>query len=268
MPNSQIKKLHGSRTVALLGPYGAGKTSLLESIAHMTGAVPRKGQVSAGTSLGDTSPEARARQMSVDVNVLSTHFLSEDFTFLDCPGSIEFLADTLNVLPGIDAAVVVCEPDAGKTGMLQPYLKALSDAKIPHFIFVNKFDKASSSLRGLLALLQEESETPLLLRQIPIWENGLATGFVDLALERAFSYGMSDKIIGIADIRQFATLRPTRPHPSRLVGLRCAVSIIATITSDFSGYRRGRTAQLPRHRSRGLIRRDPARYLFALQKRQ
>ena len=56
-----------------MGPYGAGKTSLLESIAHMTGAVPRKGQVAAGSSLGDApQPEARgARQMSVETNVLS-----------------------------------------------------------------------------------------------------------------------------------------------------------------------------------------------------
>ena len=204
MPNSENKKSHGPRNVAFVGPYGSGKTSLLESIAFLTGAVPRKGAVAAGTSLGDASAEARARQMSVEVNVLSTRFLDEDFTFLDCPGSIEFIADTLSVLPGIDAAVVVCEPDPGKTGMLQPYLKALSDAKIPHFIFVNKFDKASGSLRGLLALLQEESEIPLLLRQIPIWENGLATGFVDLALERAFSFdpGSAGKVIAIADLER------------------------------------------------------------------
>ena len=105
--NSQIRKLNGARTVALIGPYGAGKTSLLESIAMLTGAVPRKGQVASGSSLGDASPEARARQMSVDVNVLSTRFLDEDFAFLDCPGSIEFIADTLSLLPGIDAAVIV-----------------------------------------------------------------------------------------------------------------------------------------------------------------
>ena len=80
----------------------------------ITGAVPRKGSVAAGSSLGDFSAEARARQMSVEMNVLTTQYLDEDFTFLDCPGSIEFLADTLNVLPGIDAAVVVCEPDAGQ----------------------------------------------------------------------------------------------------------------------------------------------------------
>ena len=110
------KRKAAPRAIALVGPYGGGKTSLLESIAAITGAVPRKGSVAAGSSLGDASAEARARQMSVEMNVLSTQYLGEDFTFLDCPGSIEFLADTLNVLPGIDAAVVVCEPDARQGG--------------------------------------------------------------------------------------------------------------------------------------------------------
>src|SRR5690242_18513727 len=106
------------RAIALLGPHGGGKTSLLESIAVITGAAQRKGSVAAGTSLGDSSPESRARVMSVEMNVLTTQYLGEEFTFLDCPGSIEFLSDTLNVLPGIDAAIVVCEPDAAKATML------------------------------------------------------------------------------------------------------------------------------------------------------
>ncbi len=199
MPNSKSKA--GSRAIALVGPYGSGKTLLLESIAAITGAVTRKGSVSGGTSLGDFSAEARARQMSVELNVLSTQYLGEDFTFLDCPGSIEFLADTLHVLPAVDAAVVVCEPEPTKLQMLQPYLKALSDAKIPHYLFVNKIEHASGSLRELLAQLQEASETPLLLRQIPIWENGVATGFVDLALERAFVYRphAASEVVDIAD---------------------------------------------------------------------
>jgi len=194
----------GTRCIALIGPYGGGKTLLLESIAAVTGAVTRKGSVNGGSSLGDFSAEARARQMSVELNVLTTQYLDEDFTFLDCPGSIEFLADALNVLPAIDAAVVVCEPEPAKVQMLQPFLKALSDAKIPHYIFVNKIEHASGSLRDLLALLQETSETPLLLRQIPIWENGIATGFVDLALERAFVYRSHapSEVIDIADLRR------------------------------------------------------------------
>ena len=142
--------------------YASAATRAVRGAA-VTGAVTRKGSVSGGTSLGDFSAEARARQMSVELNVLSTQYLGEDFTFLDCPGSIEFLADTLHVLPAVDAAVVVCEPEPAKLQMLQPYLKALSDAKIPHYLFVNKIEHASGSLRQLLAQLQEASETPLLL---------------------------------------------------------------------------------------------------------
>ncbi|MGZ6007714.1 MAG: elongation factor G [Rhizomicrobium sp.] len=176
------------RTVAVVGPYGSGKTTLLESILTITGAVQRKGSVTQKNSVGDASPEARTRQMSVEVNCATTRFMDQNFTFLDCPGSIEFLQDTLNVLPGVDAAIVVCEPEPAKLQMLQPYLKRLSDLRIPHFLFVNKIDKASGSLRALLTMLQDASGTPLLLRQIPIWEDNVVTGYVDLALERAYIY--------------------------------------------------------------------------------
>lgn len=178
----------GPRAVALVGPYGSGKTTLLESILAITGAVQRKGAVAQGNTVGDSSPEARARQMSVEVNCATTNYLDESFTFLDCPGSIEFLQDTLNVLPAVDAAVVVCEPDVAKVQMLTPYLKRLADLSIPHFLFVNKIDKATGALRDLLASLQEASDKALLMRQIPIWDNGIVSGFVDLALERAFVY--------------------------------------------------------------------------------
>jgi elongation factor G len=186
--------------VALVGPYGSGKTTLLESILAVTGAIQRKGSVAQGNTVGDSSVEARARQMSVEVNCATTRFLDESFTFLDCPGSIEFLQETLNVFPGIDAAVVVCEPDAAKVQMLKPFLKRLADLSIPHFMFVNKIDKANGVLRDLLASLQEASDKPLLLRQIPIWEGGIVTGFVDLALERAYVYREHDesKVVDLA----------------------------------------------------------------------
>src|SRR6202012_1721323 len=105
----------GPRAVALVGPYGSGKTTLLESILAITGAVQRKGAIAQTNTVGDSSPEARARQMSVEVNCATTKYLDESFTFLDCPGSIEFLQDTLNVLPSIDAAVAGCEPEGTKS---------------------------------------------------------------------------------------------------------------------------------------------------------
>lgn len=185
---TQTKGKVGPRSVALVGTYLSGKTSLLESLLAAAGALHRKGSVSDGTALGDTSPEARAREMGVEINTGHATFMGDDFTFIDCPGSIEFLQQTLDVLPIVDAAIVVCDPDADKTGTLKPILKVLDDGKIPHFIFVNKIDKASGAIEDLREVLQKESERPLVLRQIPIISGEHVTGFVDLALERAYNY--------------------------------------------------------------------------------
>lgn len=191
----------GPRTVALVGPYGSGKTTLLEAVLFANGTTARKGSVSANNTVGDASPEARARQMSVEINCATTTFIDQSFTLLDCPGSIEFLQDSLFTFPGIDAAVVVIEPEPAKVQMLRPYMKRLADLKIPHMMFVNKIDKATGTLTDILAALQEASDTPLLLRQIPIWQNEQITGFIDLALERAFAYrdGRPSERIDIVD---------------------------------------------------------------------
>src|SRR5512134_3434114 len=77
------------RCAALVGPYLGGKTTLLESLLSVTGATTRKGSVKEGNTVGDNSPAARARQMSVELNVASTSFMGEAWTFIDCPGSIE-----------------------------------------------------------------------------------------------------------------------------------------------------------------------------------
>jgi elongation factor G len=178
----------GPRCIAIVGPFQSGKTTLLESILERCGGLSRAGSVKTGNSVGDAAPEARAHQMSTEVNVASVDFLGQRFQFIDCPGSVEFLHEMRHVLPAVDAAVVVCEADDRKAPALELVLRELEEADIPRFLFLNKIDTASRRVRETLAILQRSSRTPLLLRQIPIWQNGIAIGFIDLALERAFIY--------------------------------------------------------------------------------
>jgi elongation factor G len=178
----------GPRCIAIVGPFQSGKTTLLESILERTGTVQRSGSVTNGDTVGDASAEARAHSMSVEPNVATVSFMGETFTFVDCPGSVEFLHDMRNVAPACDAAIVVCEADERKMPALEVVLRELEEADIPRFLFINKVDTATRRVRETLALLQRASRTPLLLRQIPIWKDGIAVGFIDLALERAFIY--------------------------------------------------------------------------------
>jgi len=181
-------RVAGPRLVAIVGPFQGGKTSLLEGILARGGGVARQGSVREGTSVGDSSPEARSHAMSVEPNVASIDYLGDRLTFFDCPGSIEFIHDMRHALPICDATVVVCEADPRKVPALQVILRELEELGLPRILFLNKIDQASGSLRETLEMLQPASRTPLLLRQIPVWENGVATGFIDLALERAFVY--------------------------------------------------------------------------------
>ena len=178
----------GPRCIALVGPFQSGKTTLLEAILARTGAIQRQGTVDAGTSVGDASKEARHHRMSVEISVATTTFMGETYTYIDCPGSVEFVHDMRAVLPAIDAAVVVCEADERKVPQLQLIMRELEDLNIPRFLFLNKIDKADKRVRETLRLLQPASRVPLLLRQIPIWSGDIITGFTDLALERAFVY--------------------------------------------------------------------------------
>jgi elongation factor G len=177
-----------SRCIALVGPYLSGKTTLLEAILARTGAITRQGKVAEKNTVGDATSEARDHGMSIEINVADVNFLGDSFTFIDCPGSIEFQHEGALALTGCDAAVVVCEPDPKRVPALQLILKQLEDRGIPRFLFLNKIDSFDTQVREILPILQPASAKPLVLRQIPIWENGAASGFVDLALERAFVY--------------------------------------------------------------------------------
>ena len=178
----------GPRCIALVGPFQSGKTTLLEALLARTGAVQRMGSVDAGTTVGDSGKEAREHHMSVEMSTATTTFMDESYTFIDCPGSIEFIHDLRAALPAVDAAVVVCEADEKKVPQLQLILRELEDQKIPRFLFLNKIDKADTRVTDVLKMLQSASRVPLLLRQIPIRKDDAVVGFVDLALERAFVY--------------------------------------------------------------------------------
>jgi elongation factor G len=171
-----------------VGPFQSGKTTLLEAILARTGAIPKAGSVESGTSVGDAGAEARRHKMGVGLTAATTNFMGDSYTFIDCPGSVEFAHDMRAAIPAVDAAVVVCEADERKLPQLQIILRELEDLGIPRLLFLNKIDRANKRIRETLATLQPASRIPLVLRQIPIWNGDLIAGFVDLALERAFVY--------------------------------------------------------------------------------
>ena len=190
MPQSNRKS--APRCAALVGPYLSGKTSLLESLLFAAGAISRKGSVRDGNTLGDSATEAKARQMSVEVGLASAEYLGERWSFLDCPGSVELIAESKAALMVADLAVVVVEPLPDKAPLLAPLFKFLDDQAIPHLLFINKIDLLNSGhearISEVLEAFQAVSTRPLVLRQVPIRDGDVVTGHVDLVSERAYRF--------------------------------------------------------------------------------
>jgi elongation factor G len=152
------------------------------------GATDRLGSTANGSSIGDSSPEARQRGGSTELNLYNFQYLGDDFAIIDVPGSVGFAADGARALAIADVAIVVVDPDPARAPLAAPALRALDELGIPHLVFVNRIDQARGRIRDLLTALQPMSVSPLIARQIPIWDGEKIGGFVDLALEYAFKY--------------------------------------------------------------------------------
>ena len=110
--------------------------------------------------MGDTTPEARGRQMSTEINVARAVYLDDPWTFLDCPGSVELAGKRRTRCSPATSAVVVCEPEVERALTLGPLFKFLDDHQIPHMVFINKMDTASARVSEVLAALQGVSQRP------------------------------------------------------------------------------------------------------------
>ncbi len=182
----------GTRCVALVGPQSSGKTTLLESMLFASGTIPRKGRVQDGTTVSDTSDEARARAMSTEITPVRFSYLGDSWIALDCPGAVDLVQDFHQAIMVADAVIVVTDPEVDRMVALGPTLRLLDAHNIPHMLFINKMDSATAQVKDLLAAAQEQSQRPLILRHVPLIDGAQINGYVDLVAERAYHYKLDE----------------------------------------------------------------------------
>jgi elongation factor G len=99
-----------TRNIAFVGHPSSGKTTLVDALAHLVGASPRKGSVAEKTSICDTEPEEQEKGHTLQLAAVSASWHGKQWTFLDTPGYPEFVAETGGALFSADlvAGVVSC----------------------------------------------------------------------------------------------------------------------------------------------------------------
>lgn len=185
------------RNVAFIGINRSGKTSLVESILIMTGAISRRGKIQDGTMTTDYEPEAVSRQMSTQVTMARTTYNDYLFNILDCPGFVDFSEEVKLALMGVDAVVFVVEPDPGRVIQMDTLLRFTEEIGIARMVFLNKLDKPDLDVAGTLDALKQMPGTkvprPLAPLHYPIGSGSGFNGYVDVLKKEAFKYGAQGK---------------------------------------------------------------------------
>ena len=144
------------RTIALVGPAGAGKTSLLEALLHRAGAIAQPGSIERGSTVSDFDPLERKMQHSLHAALVHMNHGGIRIHAIDTPGAPDFIGQSLPALEAVDTAMVVINAQNGLELMASRMLETAAQRALCRLIVVNKIDAPELDLPGLLAQIREQ----------------------------------------------------------------------------------------------------------------
>lgn len=182
------KAFDTQRTYAIVGTGGCGKTSLGEMLLFQTGVVNRLGKSEDGTTTFDYEPEEIKRRGSIQPAFASWLWNKNRHFVVDMPGDPNFIGDINYMLTGVDATIFVIDAVDGVRPLTKKIWKAVTDAGLPSMVCINKLDRDRADFDMAFNGLAHLGMQPILL-QMPIIENEIYKGFVDILSEKAYLFG-------------------------------------------------------------------------------
>lgn len=182
------------RNVVLLSHYGAGKTSLAESMLFASGAIKRLGSVDNGTTTSDYDPSEIDHHMSINLSLLSHEWKENKLNLIDTPGYADFTGEgkaALRVCEG--AVIVVCAASGVEVGTEQVW-NYTEEINLPRLIFVNKMDRDNANFLQTVEQIQKTLAKRCLPVQLPIGAQEDLQGIVDLVTMKGYSATTAEEI--------------------------------------------------------------------------
>ena len=168
------------RNVAILGHGGCGKTTLVEAMAYVTGAITRQGRVEEGNTVSDYDKEEIKRLFSISTTTVPVIWEDTKINLLDTPGYFDFVGEVEEALTAADAAVIVISAKAGVEVGTQKAWNLCEKYKLPRMFFVTDMDDDNASFRLVVEKLRELYGKKIAPFQSPIRENEKFVGFVNV----------------------------------------------------------------------------------------
>ena len=171
------------RNVALLGHGGAGKTSLAEAMAYLSGITSRMGKVDDGNTVSDFGKEEQKRKISISTSVVPIEWEGYKINLLDAPGFFDFVGEMEEAISAAGAAIIVVNGKAGVEVGAQKAWELCEKYKLPRMVYVSNMDVDNASFRQVVEDMTEQFGKKMAPFHLPIRENEKFVGYVNVITE-------------------------------------------------------------------------------------
>ena len=176
------------RNVVLLGHGGAGKTSLVEAMAYLSGITSRLGKVTDGNTVSDYDKEEIKRKFSISTSVVPIVWGKVKINVLDTPGYFDFVGEVEEAAGAADAAIIVVSGKDGIQVGTQKAWELCEKYKLPRMFFVTEMDIDDVSYRQVVEDLTEMYGKKIAPIHMPIREDGKFVGYVNIVKQAGRKY--------------------------------------------------------------------------------
>ena len=177
-----------TRTFALIGHGGSGKTSLAEAMLFDAGATNRLGKVDSGSSILDFEPEEVARKISISAAFHDLTWKKHQFFVIDTPGDDNFLNDAKASLQAADGVVLVADAMDGIKIQGERAFEFANQYGLPKLAVVNKLDRERADFNMALESLGKALGVEAVPVALPIGQEADFKGVADILSKKAFLF--------------------------------------------------------------------------------
>lgn len=176
------------RNVAIIGPLGSGKTSLLESILFTAKTIIQKGSVEESNTVSDYDPDEIRKQISLNSSVASFEYNGYKFNIIDTPGSNDYLNDTKTALHAADLLVLLIDVQKGIEVNAQKLWQYAKEHKLPVVIFINKLDVNETDYFEILKEIYDNLEGKTAPLYFPVGKGQNIKQMIDIIENKTYNW--------------------------------------------------------------------------------
>src|SRR5438132_3477511 len=192
------------RTLAIISPHVAGKTTLTEKLLLYGGAIEMAGAVRARKGQRHTTSDWMAIEQSRGISITSTalqfEYQGHCLNLLDTPGHEDFSEDTYRTLAATDSAVMVLDSAKGIEPQTRKLFEVCRMRHIPIICFINKLDHAGRDPFDLVSEIERELNVNAVPMNWPIGNGPTFEGVFDLRKQQVLRVARSAHGASIAPV--------------------------------------------------------------------